>query len=71
MTGPRGRYVSDVTAGMWVRSWRGWRLVEQTTTDQLRMITLHFTLHFTDGTATALRPADIITTCDHNPEESR
>jgi hypothetical protein len=39
VTAPRGRCVGDVTPGMWVRSWRGWRLVEQVTTDQIGMTT--------------------------------
>lgn len=55
-----GRYVRDVTEGMYVRAWDGEmrRVVEAPTTDALGLVTIRFD----DGTATVLRPGAVVVT---------
>ncbi len=63
MAETRGRYADEITPNLWVKSWRGWRYVQDVETDSLGMVTVHFT----DGTSTTVRPTELMLCSDDHP----
>lgn len=52
----RYRYANQITAGMWVNTFRGWRRVDTVSVDQIRWVTFVYT----DGSASAHAAKDLL-----------
>lgn len=53
-----------MTPGLWVKSWRGWALIDTIDPDVLGSCV---TLRFADGTATTVLRGAAMPTCEQDP----